>query len=263
MVEIIKMDIIMKKILFCLMALISVALVGCNPDEPEEENNTLPKVEATFPSVEATTVTGHFAMNEYCEGYTILIAEKGSLNGWLEMTGSSLSDLVKLWGIGCVADTTYTWTQLTPGTDQEVYVLVQGADTTYLDIYDVRTANAGGSGESVITVTVSDITSTSARVTFTPNDQTYLFKDMIITQEAFNDYGEAEVEEMLKADSYTYYETDSWNWETLDAGTAYYAIAIGQNAEGEWGSMTKEAFSTLESKGVVPHFLAVARPGRK
>lgn len=232
-----------------MMAVVMLALSACNPNDPNTpEVPAVPSVDVTVLSATSSTVTARFDMNDECQSYTILISEDGSMSQWMQMFGATLEECVSQWGLTFSKDSTYTWKELTPNTDYQIYYIVKGKDSsTKLDSVAVKTAVNGGSGESVVTIAVDQITDSSARVTCTPNSETALFKDMLIVKDSFNVYGADAVLDMLKQDVYVYYETDVWTW-SLDAGTEYYALAVGQNANGDWGSMTTELFSTLSGK---------------
>lgn len=234
---------------------IILTLFACQKEDaatdprPAPATPTVPHVAVTFPQVTSDAVTAHFAMNPLCTQYTILLSESGSMAQWTSMFGTTATECVLAWGITFTTDTTYTWSQQIPATDFLVYVLAVGKtaddrDTIILDSIPVSTASIGGSGESLVTISVDNITSTSAIVTCTPNDQTALFKDMLITVEAFNRYGQDSAIAMLKTDPYVYYTTDVWTWADLEPNTPYYVLAIGQNADGQWGPLARETFRT-------------------
>ena len=50
---------------------------------------------------------------------------------------------------------------------------------------------------------------------------------------------------IIKSSPYPQYSTDNWVWSNLESNTAFYAIAIGKNANSEWGDSTVVEFSTL------------------
>lgn len=240
-----------------ILALTAVLLcfVSCQKEDAAPHNDpvtpepTMPKVEVSFPEVTSTTITAHFSMNPLCFSYTFMIAEAGSMVEMMRMFGATLEQCVQAWGITLTTDSSYTWVEQTPATDFYVYTLSAGKtadqrDTVILDSVAVRTASIGGNGESVISIQVDNITASSAKVTCSPNDQTAFFKDMLITKEAFEHYGQDSVIVMLKEDPYIYYTTDSWTWADLESNTEYYVLAIGQNAIGQWGSLARQSFTT-------------------
>lgn len=239
----------MKKLLLSLFACASLFMVACGPEPEPDPEPIVPGVKVDVLSATPTTVTARFQKNAECTNYTIMISEEGTMGQWMQMFNATLEECVAQWGLTFSKDSTYTWKDMTPATNYQIYYIVRGKDYTKLDSVAVRTSSNGGSGESVISIAISEITDTSAKVTCTPNDQTAMFKDMLIVKDSFDAFGQTTVLDMLKNDPYEYYEQDVWVW-TLDPATEYYALAVGKNADNVWGQMTAELFSTTGgSKG--------------
>lgn len=195
-------------------------------------------------SVSATTVSAHFAKGESCTEYSFMIAEPGSLDMWFQMMGATLEDLIPMWGIHATSDTSYTWTELAAGTEQIIYVLANTASGNVVDSLVTATASIGGSGVSVITIEVSEITDNSARVICTANDQTSVFYDQLIEKAFFDEIGTDSAIAIVKESMFPQYEVDDWTWLSLNPNTEYYALAIGQNADGQWGELAMQLFRT-------------------
>lgn len=212
-------------------------------------DNNDPYIDIVVDSVGQTVLVASFTPNDQCSGFSIYADEIASMATWLAMTQMSVEDLVESWGVHCTDATTHTWDELMPNSTYVIYALAQGNGMRLLYTDTVHTAMTGTYDTSRIAVTVSDITTSSARVTCVPNEATAMFKDMLITQEAFLDWGEDSVVRYLKEDFYTFYATDDHVWENLASGN-YYAIAIGTNALGEWGELTKVLFS-IAGNGIV------------
>ncbi|MBQ0161179.1 MAG: hypothetical protein MJZ99_03325 [Bacteroidales bacterium] len=190
-----------------------------------------------------------FEKADSCVAYWIMEAEPGTQEQFLPMFGfSCIEDAVQAWGIKCVGDTAYTWKELAPATDYVVYVVATTATGRYMVTDTLRTASRGGHGESVITVSVDNITATSARTIAMPNEETALFKDLVITCEYFNEIGADSVRSLIMNDYYEHYSSDVWIWESLDPSTDYYFCAMGKNIDGVWGQMATTSFSTPASK---------------
>lgn len=231
----------MKKLVsFILFGLASFCVMAQNP-----------QVAITIDATTETTVSASFAMNDYCQSYSILIAEEGSLDMYL-MWGMTYEQMVSQWGIAYTANASYTWTEQTPNTHFVVYALANGADTSVLCQTDAYTVTQGGDGTSVITIAISEIGDTSARVVCTPNEETASFVDMLIEKSVFDSVGVDTAIAWLQDSPYVLYETDNWLWLTLKPGTEYYAIAMGKNAAGEWGDLAREEFATTGGVGIKP-----------
>ena len=87
-------------------------------------------------------------------------------------------------------------------------------------------------------------------VTFTPNENVALFRDMIIEKATFEsaDWGKDGVIAYLQQDMpdnpwWDQYRVDRAAWNA-DPETDYYACAIGKNAKGEWGELATKELST-------------------
>lgn len=209
-----------------------------------------PQVSITIDATTETTVSASFVMNDYCQSYSIMIAEEGSLDMFL-MMGMTYEQMVSDWGISYTADASYTWTEQTPNTHFIVYALANGANSSVLCQTDAYTVTQGGDGPSVITITVSEIGDTSARVICTPNEETASFVDMLIEKHAFDSVGVDTAIAWLQDSPYILYETDDWLWLTLKPNTEYYALAMGKNADGVWGELAMQEFATTGTTGIV------------
>lgn len=209
-----------------------------------------PHVITTVDNVTPTTVTLTFVMNEYCTSYSYLLIESEMVAFYTQMMQCGVADLVVMWGIEEFVDVTYTFTSQIPGTDYIVYVLAHGNSGDELLETPVTTPSGGGDGTSEISIQVTEISDTSARVICIPNEETSVFRDMLITCDYFNEIGLDSAITMVKEDPYLHYETDDWNWLTLTAATDYYVLAIGQNANGVWGNLAQYQFSTLGGTAV-------------
>lgn len=247
----------MKKIFVLLAAALMMAACGKDEIEP----NTTPNDTTENPVVEDQIVnivpvdisyedfTFRFEKADSCVAYWIMTAEPGTQEQFLPMFGfSCIEDAVQAWGIKCVSDTTYKWKEMTPSTDYVIYVVATTETDRYMVTDTIRTAALGGHGESVITVSVENITSTSAKTIATANAETALFKDLVITREYFDEIGVDSVRSMVMNDYYEHYSTDVWVWESLDPSTEYYFCAMGKNIDGVWGQMATTSFSTPASK---------------
>lgn len=200
-------------------------------------------VTTTIDNVTETTITASFEKSANCNSFSYMIGSEGELDSWAMMMQTTVASLVDMWGVSSTTSTSYTWTEQAPGTHYYIYVNAHGS-TDSLYQTSVYTLSAGGSGTSIITIEVSEITHNQARVICTPNSETALFKDMLMTVDYYNEIGADSALAMLKGDFYTQYETDDWTWLDLLPETNYYALAIGQNASGVWGELAMEQFAT-------------------
>lgn len=230
--------------------------------------NATPSVTITVDGVTPTTITCSFVKNLDCSEYYIVASEPSGIEPWIgtPFGGATIEETIEQFGIKCVGDTNYTWTAMIPNTMYVIYVTAKDASGTRVLCTDtVYTENGGGHGESVVTVRIEDVTSVGATTIATPNDQTMMFKDMIIEKWLYDSicayYNSIDAQtaneealdslfRMLKEDFYEYYEEDSWTWTNLDANTEYMFIAAGMNADSIWGEMASTYFKTLAGSAV-------------
>ncbi len=208
-----------------------------------------PSVSISVDEITNRSFTCSFEKSENCNQYAILSSLVGEMDQWAMMSGS-MEAAVSAFGITCVNDTTYTWDNQQPGSEYVVYVVAKGeSDVLYTDT--LTTLQMGGSGASVIEVSVSNIGDTSVTTTAVPNDQTMLFKDLIVPRRLADSLGMDSLAVFVQNDVYVYYETDTWTWLTLSPGTEYFFTAIGMNADSVWGELAMVPFTTTGENGIV------------
>lgn len=242
----------MKKIfsLFFVALFGILAFSSCQKEEVKPDNNNngditgqTSGVNTTIVNADATRITASFAMKPNTNEYSIMIVGAGEITQFARMFGFTVEGYVNAWGLHYTTDTTYTWTEMEPETDYYIYVLSFGSDTI-LDSTAVRTTINGDGGTASVTITVSEIGDTTARVIVTPNTSTAGFTDMIIEKGVFETLPLDTVMSYLYESPYWYYETDNYLWYTLNPGTDYYALGLAYNANHEWGPLAREEFRT-------------------
>lgn len=247
----------MKKTLLAVVALLFAGMAFADPS-----------VSITVDQVTPTTITCSFAKNADCVEYYIVASEPEGIEPWVGSPagGATLEETVVAFGIKYTDDTTYTWEEMIPNTMFVIYVAAKDAAGALVLCTDTaNTPSGGGHGESVVTVRIEDITAVGATTIATPNDQTFMFKDLVLEMGLYDnirahydsiDTQTAEEEtydslfRMLKEYYYEYYEEDRWVWINLDANTEYMFIAAGMNADSIWGEMATTSFKTLGGDAV-------------
>lgn len=212
---------------------------------------TQPAVEVTITDVTTETFSAHFEPNAECASYAYLAMSDADIAQWTTMMGMTVDQLIPIWGITTSGPDDHTFDQMTPGSTYKILVLPYDAnnapsDYTYIE---VTTLSTGGTGTSVINIEVSNITDTSAFVTCTPNEETALFYDGLVTVELYDEIGQDSACSILRENlPEPLYSTDSWEWQGLESGIEYYAIAFGQNSVAQWGDTTKVSFRVLDDE---------------
>lgn len=206
----------------------------------------IPAVDVTFANITTTTLDATVTPNALCESFYFVIMTPEELAQWLPMFGTEAA-LIKAFGIQSSETITHNFTGLLPNTGYDVYSLSIGFDGVEMPFQMdfVQTEMAGGSGEAIATIELLEITEESVRMVVTPNSETALFHDGLMTKDYFTEIGEEAAIEYFKNETMPLYTTDDWVWIELEPNTAYKAISIAQNANGEWGPATIEDFTTL------------------
>ena len=207
-------------------------------------------------------ITMTFMPNADAAGYAFCLLEAGTAEQQFAMFGpwmgfQTMSDMIKAWGITKTETYQYTWTNQSPGTDYEIYVQCWNADGVDADmiIIPVTTASMGGDGEAVMTIEIGAFGGDEEYgyyqwVTYIPNDQVSLHRDIIIEKTAYEseEWGEENLLNYLITDQpynpyWDQYGVDEAQWNA-QPGTSYIAFSIGKNANGEWGPLARVEFST-------------------
>lgn len=244
----------MKKIFLMIFAIMALTFTYAQQrGVPNRSVMTDPAVTISAINVTPTEITFQIIPNAECVTYEYFLSPTAELDMWMIMLGGvTLEQLVQQWGASSSGIDTVYYDEQTPNTAYTFCVLPYDAQGNSYSVitYELTTGSTGGSGTSEISITVDNITSTSALVTFTPNDQTFSYKDMILTDSLYQVWGDDSTIIYLKEDFYTYYTEDSWTWAGLIPGTDYLAAAIGQNADGVWGELATYPFTTLGSVSI-------------
>ena len=226
-----------------------------------------PQVACTVTKADYQALTFSFEPNEDVSSYYFTIFPEGEgekqFEQWGPMFGfANMSAMIKQFsGYAYEGEMEHTINSLNPGTDYELYILPLDADGNNgkLQITKCKTKAMGGEGKSVMTITVGEFADhgengCAQTVTYTPNDQTNLHRDIIVDKAKFLDKNgtwkgdESKVIEYLQTPNpmdpnWDQYGEDVATWG-VDANTTYIAYSIGQNAKGEWGELAKKEFTT-------------------
>lgn len=226
-----------------------------------------PQVACTVTKADYQALTFSFKPNEDVSSYYITIFPEGGaeaqFNQWGPMFGfANMSAMIRQFsGYAYEGEMEHTINGLNPGTDYELYILPLDAEGNNgkLQITKCKTKAMGGEGKSVMTITIGEFADygengCAQTVTYTPNDQTNLHRDIIVDKAKFLDKDgswkgdESKVIEYLQTpnpmdSNWDQYGEDVATWG-VDANTTYIAYSIGQNAKGEWGELAKKEFTT-------------------
>lgn len=233
-----------------------------------------PSVAAAVSNITTTSFDVTFTPNADCYGYYVCSFDVagGGVEGYYNTMAAgfgfpSIGDMIKGWGGTERSETeTVTWKDMQPGAEYEIGIQpldVNGNLADYI-VVKVKTVGAGGDGAAVVSVEVpannfykyddNGTTKYVQRVIFTPNDQTNIYRDGLVEASHYDSNPEYYNQVVLFPEKETAYTNhtgvDDYAWN-VDAATKYYAIAVGQNNNGEWGEITKFEFTTPDASKAV------------
>lgn len=138
---------------------------------------------------------------------------------------------------------------LKPNQEYTLYLVLidaHGQLSEVIDTHKVTTKKKGTSATAHVAIAISDITATSATVTTTPDANTSRFRETIYKQGGMTDEQITRyLTETPESPELAYHTaTYQWTWPDLQKGTTYVAVAIAQNADGQWGPLEKKTFTT-------------------
>lgn len=231
-----------------------------------------PKVVATVTNVKAREFSMSFEPNEDVNGYAVVAGEKGTMLQQYEQFGpmmgfNNFGDLIKSWGVKYTAEGSFTWTDMEPNTEYEVFIQTWDENETYADVDTilVTTAKLGGPGAASVTITLGEYKmmdwdgeqKPSQFITFTPNDQSSCYRVGVYKASDYDKDPEGFIGS-IKADppmpmaNWFQYETLTTDYQ-IDPNTEAVAVAAAKNSEGVWGEATVKKFTTPATVANAPY----------
>lgn len=228
-----------------------------------------PSVTYTIDDYDTSSFTLTVTPNKDCAEFYWCQFDKGDAEKQFEQWGpmmglSNIESMVQQFsGQAYQDETTYTWKDLAPGKDYEVLVLPIDVDGNFGDLVHiyVSTEGQGGTGVAQVSISVGKFENINGAlvqtVTFTPNDQTSMFRDMIAEKSAYDENGGDDwaleylyTEYPFEIPGWNQYGVDNYQFEAKP-NYEYYALAVAQNADGKWGPLVKKLFTTPASPSAV------------
>ena len=231
---------------------------------PEILGNPHVDVVVTDSSLKSFTVK--FTPNEDVESYWILAGEKGTMQSQYEMFGpmfgfSNFSDMIRMWGILCVGEYEYTWTDMAPSTEYEVFVAMTDLNGWFApyEVYTASTAALGGHGVAEVSIKVGDYALSdwygeekpTLTVSYTPNDEASCYRMEILPAATYDEDPDGCAERLcsdpwMPMDGWFQYEAASYDYN-IEPGTAIVITAAAKNIDGEWGPVNAVRYTTPDS----------------
>ena len=219
----------------------------------------------TIDEITDDIITVSFDPADGVAGYAACLYPAGTAEQQFQQMGAmfgflTLGDMVKAFGFNNVGPATNTWENNDPGTDYEIYVQAWDANGTFADMHiiPVTTKKLGGEGVAEMTIEVGDFGGDAVYgyyqiVTYTPNDQTSMHRDLIIEKEAYEkEWNEEKMIDFIK-NEYTYddqFGVDVAYWKA-EPDTEYIAFSMGKNINDEWGPLASKELKTPSSPAAV------------
>lgn len=229
---------------------------------PKEKTVGTPSVTYTIDKLTSSSIDLTVTPNDDCKTFYWCQFEKGGAEKQFEQWGpkfgyANVEDMIKGFSqIGYSAKTSNTWSDLAPGTDYEIDILPTDVNGTYGDLVRVyfTTDKVGGDGLALCNITVGEFGQQSGQcyqyVTYTPNDQTAMFRDAIfVKNDKYSDdtaVNYLKTEYPFEVSGWNHYSEDVAIWN-VEPSTDYVAVALAKNANGEWGTLVTKDFSTPAS----------------
>lgn len=231
-----------------------------------------PAISYIIDETTTSSITLTVTANEDCFGYYWCLFDKGQAQAQFEQWGPMFgfqnieSMIAQFSGKKYEKVTTYTWKDLKPGTEYDICVVPVDEAGTYADMVTipVTTKQQGGEGVAQVAITsggasvqkTDDGDKLTYTIIFTPNDQTAVYHDGVVSKKKFDEDGEEFWKNYLlngnpQDPNYNQYGVDKYTFEA-NVGEEYYGIAIAKNANGEYGPMVKELFKVEAPAGVAP-----------
>lgn len=231
-----------------------------------------PQVTTTVTGSTTDSFTLHFEPNADCSGYYFVAGETGSLESQYQMFAAwmgftCMEDMIAAWGIKYDEAKDYTYKDMAPGTEYEVFVLPLDVNGTYgqYQITIANTSTLGGDGEARVDVTlgayeITDgwwdneaqdyVSKPSQMLTFTPNDQTAAYRYAVVKKSNYDEDPEGWQAEVAQENNPVMPYANWFQYEELttdfqiDPETEYVVITAGKNALGEWGTIDVRNYTT-------------------
>lgn len=216
--------------------------------EEHECSEVLPEVKIEINKATSISIEAEFTPNFVCSSYYFILGEGSSL----EEQDTPLEQIIKEQGEKETSKTTYKWTDLTPETLYNIYVLPMNFEDSVSEINKVTLSTTAAWGPAEVELEVELISETELYTKATPNNNTYEYHYGVFKKSEYESLGEETITVILLEDGYPLFEVDEWNWTELIPKTDYYAIAVGINHDEVLGELTIIPFRTeFESLGEI------------
>ena len=222
------------------------------------------KMNSVVDEVNARNFSMSFYPSPDVEGFAVVAGEAGTMQAQYEQWGpmmgfKNFGDLVKGWGIqGGKDEIGYTWKDMTPNTEYEVFVQAWDVNGTYADCDTVKvtTKMLGGEGVAAVDVTLGAYQLAdwngeqlpSQTVTYTPNDQSSCYRFTVALDSTYNKDPEGFANDLrqdppMPMQGWFFYEGLTTDYQ-INPNTAYVILTAAKNGLGVWGEVKVDRYTT-------------------
>lgn len=238
-----------------------------------------PEVQLTFTNITQRTATFTATPNGDCSTYYYVLFGKGEMEAqyqqFASMFGfSSRGEMIMKWGSEHSGVTEYTYKDIEPNTDYEIYVQPLDKDGHMGDLqcFGFTTSGMGGSGAAYVEIQLGDYRLTdwgsgdkpemlpSQFVKFIPNDQSAKYRFGVYLAKTYDENPEAVKQDvcseppMPNMANWFFFEPMETDYQ-INPDTEAVVLAAAKNIDGEWGEINIIRFTT-------PHEAAPAKAPR-
>lgn len=241
-----------------------------------------PQVTSTVAEVGNRSFTLNFKPNADAGGFAAVAGKAGEMQKQFEQWGpmmgfKNFGDLVKSWGVKNVE--TYTWRDLEPNTDYEVFVQAWDKENTYADCdtLKVKTKKKGDSGVAAVDVLFEEYKYAewsgsqlpTVVLTFSPNQSSSCYRFKVVLKSEYDKDPEGHKSEvpmdppMPSMIDWFFYEPLTTEFQ-INPNVEYVILTAAKNADNQWSEVNVKMMRTpAEVPGVKPASVAPLLPQSK
>lgn len=231
---------------------------------PEIAGNPYVDAKVTATGVDYFTIA--FTPNDDVQYYWILAGEKGSIQEQYEANApllglANFSSMISTFGILCKGDFEYTWKNLDPNTDYEVFISITDVNGSFapFEMLPTSTLYIGGSGDAYVDINLESFTiadwggyvAPTLSVSYAPNDQACGYRVALFKQSDYDSNPDGFDQSLcsdpaIPTSNWYFYTADTCDY-VIEPATDMVVIAAAKNADGVWGNINKLRFTTPSS----------------
>lgn len=230
-----------------------------------------PQVTSTVAEVGKRSFTLNFKPNADVGGFATVAGKVGEMQMQFEQWGTMMGlknfgDLVKSWGVQ--NPETFTWNDMEPNTDYEVFVQAWDKENTYADCdtLKVKTEKLGDSGAAAVEVLEEEykyaewdgMQLPTVVLTFSPNQSSSCYRYKVVLKSEYEKDPEGHKSElpmdppMPSMVGWFFYEPLTTEFQ-INPNVEYVVLTVAKNGDNKWGEVGVKMMKTpAEVPGAKP-----------